>query len=197
MPDATTSPPFPDPALHASAEAGRPAYVSEPRQETLTGYGPAPSHPLPPPWPVLDPDPTGAPTNAMEDMSGSDDLDEGMDIPLRRPEDAVTRPLFAPGQWVSDPDFWETKTHIAMTGRHPVPRPKTVALTPPQRFNPMARWKSLLVLLVVCLLIVFTVFGALEISQLGTQVLGPARHTATPAATHTIVLPTATPHRKK
>ncbi|HLZ22902.1 MAG TPA: hypothetical protein VKQ30_12340 [Ktedonobacterales bacterium] len=195
MPESTASHDMSDHTSQNSAPAPRTALNSGPRQDMPPPHPIASATPMPPPWPSVD----GAP-GAMQPangVDGADEMDVMSDFPPRRPEDKATRPLFAPEQWVSDPDFWETKTHIALTGRHPVPRPKTVALKPPQRFRPAPRWRSMLILLVVCVMIVATVIGTVELGRLGMQVIAPPHHSATPVPTHTIVVPTATPHHKK
>jgi hypothetical protein len=218
MPDTTTSSNPPDSTPQASAPpAALAAVEAMPRQEMppTQHHEMAPGYPLPPPWPQGEYDDAGtAPVNELPEMENrcgvgrtdesskadayaDDDMDVESDFSPRRREDNATRPLFAPEQWVSDPDFWETKTHIALTGRHPVPRPKTLPLKPPQRFHPVPRWRSLLILVLVCGLIAFTVVGVVEIGRLGMQVLGPTHHVATPAPTHTLAVPTATPHHKK
>lgn len=220
MSDTTASHNLPDSGPQANppnTPVARVALDSAPRQETLPPYSaypayppyaPASNLPLPPPWPSMDHDAarmaSAGELPGLSDADGMDGLDAGeMDgdsegaFPPRRPDDRATRPLFAPEQWVSDPDFWESKTHIALTGRHPVPRPKTIALKPPQRFRPAPRWRSALILLLVCLLIASIALGALEMGRLGTQVFGPTHHTATPVPTHTIAVPTATPKHKK
>ncbi|MGH2514903.1 MAG: hypothetical protein ACRDHP_04540 [Ktedonobacterales bacterium] len=215
MLDSTASHNLPDPSPRPSGLTTRVVLDSAPRQEALPMHHELmPDHPLSPPWPPSLDYSGGTATAprempAMEDAGSmdsahngddGDDDDEGEiegDFAPRHPDDRATRPLFAPEQWVSDPDFWESKTHIALTGRRPVPRPKTVALKPPQRFRPAPRWRSMLVLLVVCLLIAFTLVGIVEIARLGTQALAPTHHTATPVPTHTLTVPTATPHHKK
>src|SRR5579872_1741956 len=211
MPDMTASHNLPDPVSQANAPntpVARVALDSAPRQEALPPYAPpyapASNLPLPPPWPSMDRDAARmAPASELPELSDADGVDSWDDadagemdgnsagaFPPRRRDDRATRPLFAPEQWVSDPDFWESKTHIALTGRHPVPRPKTIALKPPQRFRPAPRWRSVLILLLVCLLIAAIAIGALEMGRLGTQVFGPTHHTATPVPTHTIAAPT-------
>jgi hypothetical protein len=215
MPDTTMSSNPPDSTSQASVPpAAFFAVDAMPRQELPPAYHEmAPGYPLPPPWPHGEYAAAGtAPVNempAMENRYGrertddsgetdaGDDMGEESDFSPRRRDDNATRPLFAPEQWVSDPDFWETKTHIALTGRHPVPRPKTLPLKPPQRFRPVPRWRSLLILLLVCGLIAFTAVGVVDIGRLGMQILGPTHHVATPVPTHTLAVPTATPHRKK
>lgn len=204
MPDTTTTPNPSEPISQEGSPAARFTLDSGPREQIWSTHEPAPGAPLPPPWPPspLDSALTRG-TDDTDEMGGADGLDngagDGMEIPLRRPDPAATRPLFAPEQWVSDPDFWESKTHIALTGRHPVPRPRTMPLRPPQRFHQMARWKSILILIFVCLLIAFTAVAVVEISRLGAQVIGPSRHIATPTVVpkHTIAAPTATPRHSK
>lgn len=207
MPDTTASYDASDPASWMGAATTRAALDSAPPRNTLPDSVLASDVPLPPPWPPFSHQGAGGPEpeSALPPMSGSDGMDDGNgddedddnEFAPRNPDDRATRPIFAPEQWVSDPDFWESKTHIALTGRRPVPRPKSLALTPPQRFHPMPRWRSALVLIVVCLLIAFTLIGVVQLARYGSQMLGPAHHTATPAATHTVVAPTATPHKKK
>lgn len=211
MPDATTSHDMPDPAPRASAPPAHVALDSMPRQQTPPAHDGTHGLPLPPPWPAPDPDGTyGPPANGMSVSNGvngmgsadgvdpSEGTDAEQDFAPRNPDDSATRPLFAPEQWVSDPDFWTSKTHIALTGRHPVPRPKTLPLRPPQRFRPLPRWSSMLVLLVVCVLIVLTIIGVVALGHFGMQVINPPHHLATPVPTHTLTAPTATPpHHKK
>lgn len=202
MPDTTTTPNPSEPASQEGSPTARFTFDSGPRQEMWPTRELVPGVPLPPPWPSSPPDPaTTRAANSMDATGGSGDTDDGagerMEIPLRRPDPAATRPLFAPEQWVSDPDFWESKTLIALTGRHPVPRPRTIPLQPPQRFHQMARWKSILILVFVCVLILFSVICVVEIGRLGSQVLGPSPHiTPTAVPAHTIAAPTATPHKK-
>lgn len=222
MPEPPASYNAPDPARWTETPAARAALESAPRRESLPGYALASDAPLPPPWPPVPHDSVSGMASteaeraqvamcgpaegdnpvaveAQDDWDGEDDAGQSYaasDFSPRRAEDRATRPIFAPEQWVSDPDFWESKTHIAMTGRHPVPRPKSVSITPPQRFRPMPRWRSMLVLSLVCLLIAFIAIGGVELARLGTPVHGPTHHTATPAPTHTAVVPTATPTHK-
>jgi hypothetical protein len=216
MPDTMPSQNVPDPISHAlplspvSPAAARVALDSAPRQHALPEHALASGLPLPPPWPSLEHHPGAlAPTNEMPasseagEMDGVDDFGFDDDADMedvfapRDPNDRRTRPLFTPEQWVSDPDFWESKTLIAITGRHPVPRPKMLDIKPPERFHPASRWRSMLILLIVCLLISGALIGVVEIGRFGMQVLGPTHSATPPVPTHTLVVPTATPHHKK
>ncbi|GEM_PF-2493546 len=99
--------------------------------------------------------------------------------------------------WVEEEDFWQTRTHIAMTGRAPVPRPRPLPLKPPQRFRPVERWKSMLVLALVIGLAALACIGVIALGISGMSLLQPGHTaTATPHPTQTVV-PTQTPHKKK
>lgn len=108
---------------------------------------------------------------------------------LHGPDEADAQPSIERDHWVQEPDFWEKETMIAMTGRYPVPRPKTRPLPPPQRFRPVARWKSMLLLSTLVVVTVLTCVGVLELGRLSAQVFGTQ---ATPVVTHT-AQPTVSP----
>ncbi|MGZ3601335.1 MAG: hypothetical protein ACXWQ5_16880, partial [Ktedonobacterales bacterium] len=70
-----------------------------------------------------------------------------------------------------------------------VPRPKTRPLPPPQRFRPVARWKSMLLLGTFVVVTILACAGAIEMGKLSADVFGTQ---ATPAVTHT-AQPTVSP----
>ena len=144
---------------------------------------PVSSMPLPPVWP-MEGDGTVSPSPAT---------DEG-EAPRGADESGV-RPSVEPGRWVQEPDFWEKETMITMTGRHPVPRPKTRPLPPPQRFRPVARWKSMLALGVFVVVTAFACGGSIVLGRLSIELFGPQ---ATPLGTHTpqpTISPTKPAHK--
>jgi hypothetical protein len=104
-------------------------------------------------------------------------------------EPAVTVPLVERDRWVTEPTYWDTQSFVAVSGRHIVPRPTPHAIKPPQRFQPVPRWKSYPALAVVCLAILLSCVGALTAMRAGASFLQPAA-TAVPFATHPA--PTAT-----
>lgn len=183
-----TSNSSPDPARPHQGAASRLAVDSVPRQESAPRDEPPPQTPL-----------SGAPP----EPSASAPAGEIPIIPpfetARRADDNATRPLFGPDRWVSDQEFWETNTFIALSGRHAIPRPKTLPLRPPQRFHPMPRWRSYLLLTVVCLMIIGTLVGLIAISRFGAQVFGLQRPVSSPAPAHTTTPahPTETPKKSK
>lgn len=182
----------PDPSRAADGAATRLAVDSAPRVDSMPQHEPPPHHPLPGAWPAASAAPSvSAPGGEIPIIAPSDSL--------RRTDDNATRPLFGPDRWVSEQDFWETNTFIALSGRRSVPRPKTVPLKPPQRFRPVPRWRSYLLLVVVCLMIFATVAGIIAMSHFSVQAFGPAHPIATPVATHTTTPthPTATPKKHK
>ncbi len=82
-----------------------------------------------------------------------------------------------------------------MTGRHPVPRPKPRPLPAPRRFRPTSRWKSMLTLGVLLVVIVLACVGTVELSKLDINAFVPS---APPIATQTTlpsVSPTAPAHK--
>lgn len=174
-----------------SQEAAMPTMSTAPTMPA----GAAISHPLPPAWP-----------EQPEDVEQTDEVEEqeaetpeGEALPLRRREDNATRPLFERDHWVDDPNFWDTTSFIALTGRHPVPRPKPRTLPPPQRFKPIERWQSYLVLAIVLVAILITVYGVIQIEHYGSNALHQLTPKATPTVTYTPVpSPTAksTPKHK-
>ncbi len=192
MQDSTMSNSASDPARAHEGAATRLAVESAPRQDAMPQHEIPPHAPLPGAWPVSAAEPSAsAPAGEIPIVAP---FESG-----RRADENATRPLFGPDRWVSDQEFWETNTFIALSGRRAIPRPKTMPLRPPQRFHPMPRWRSYLLLLVVCLMIVGTIVGGIAISHFGAQVFGSQPPIATPAPTHTAtpVHPTATPKKHK
>lgn len=182
---------LPDPARAFDGAATRLAVDSAPRQDPMPQHEPPHHQPLPGAWPTA----TGGEPSASA-PAGEIPVIAPFDAP-RRPDDNATRPLFGPDRWVNEQDFWETNTFIALSGRQAVPRPKTVPLKPPQRFRPAPRWRSYLLLAVVCLMIFGAVVGIVAMGRFGSQALGPQHMTATPVVTHnaTPAHPTATPKK--
>lgn len=146
-------------------------------------HTPASGIPLPPAWPIAE-NGAASPSSAAHPAET-----------LRDPDASGVQPRVEPGRWVHEPDFWEKETMIAMTGRYPVPRPKTRSLPPPQRFRPMARWKSMLVLGVLVVVTALACVGSIELGKLSIDAFGP---TTTPTVTQTAqptVSPTRPPHK--
>lgn len=108
----------------------------------------------------------------------------------------VTRPI-VPDEWVNDEDdYWTTQSLIAISGRRAVPRPRARTLEPPQRFQPLRRWQSMAVLIVLSVVILATCIGLLRAVNFANDLVHP--HQAVPTLTvptHTPA-PTAKPHNK-
>lgn len=142
-------------------------------------HPPTSSVPAPPAWPKsLEEDNGAAPPATLRDTDAS-----------------PVQPSVEPGRWVHEPDFWEKETMIAMTGRYPVPRPKTRPLPPPQRFRPMARWKSVLALIALVVVAALACVGSIELGKLSIDVFGTQ---ATPIVTqtaHPTISPTKPAHK--
>ncbi|HEX8036946.1 MAG TPA: hypothetical protein VF510_24020 [Ktedonobacterales bacterium] len=137
-------------------------------------HSPVSSVPLPPAWPI-------------QEMETS--------LPSSAPDASGAHPSVEPGRWVQEPDFWEKETMIAMTGRYPVPRPKTRPLPPPQRFRPVARWKSMLLLGTLVTVTILACVGTIALGKFSIDVFGSQ---ATPTVTRTAqptVSPTKPPHK--
>jgi len=101
----------------------------------------------------------------------------------------VTRPLTA-DDWAREEEFWSTQSHIAISGRLAVPRPRTRPIRPPQRFRPIERWKSIAALVFVAALIALTCAGAMRATGFANNLLHPR---AVPTQPHPS--PTASPAR--
>jgi hypothetical protein len=155
-----------DPSVRVGVEA---VTGADARQRERT---PVSSMPLPPVWP-MEGDASVSPSPAADRAEA-----------LRGSDEAGVQPSVEPGRWVQEPDFWEKETMIAMTGRHPVPRPKTRPLPPPQRFRPMARWKSMLALGVFVVVTALACAGGVALGRLSMESFGPTP-TARPTGTHT------------
>lgn len=151
--------------------------------ETAPGTG-APQHhaavasvPLPPVMPIEE--------NRAPLLSSTTQAAQG----LRDPGRAAAQPSVEPDRWVHETDFWGKETMIAMTGRYPVPRPKTRPLPPPHRFRPVARWKSVFLLGTLVVVTILACAGTIELEKLSTEVFGSQ---ATPVVTQT-AQPTVSP----
>lgn len=194
MLDSSTSNSSPDPARPHQGAASRLAVDSAPRQDALPRHEPPPyAAPLPGAW-------SGASAAAPAASAPAGEIPIIPSSELQRDRDEnATRPLFGPERWVSEREFWETNTFIALSGRHAIPRPKTMPLRPPQRFRPVPRWRSYLLLLVVCLMIGVTLAGIVAIGHLSAQAFGPQHPISTPAPAHTTTPthPTVTPKSHK
>ncbi|MGZ6390493.1 MAG: hypothetical protein ACXWQZ_14685 [Ktedonobacterales bacterium] len=151
-----------NPSIHVSTEPA--SEEDRPPQQ----HSPVSSVPLPPAWP-------------MREM--------GTTLPSSAPDESGTHPSVEPTRWVQEPDFWEKETMIAMTGRYPVPRPKTRPLPPPQRFRPVARWKSMLLLGTLVAVTILACVGTIAMGKLSIDVFGSQ---ATPTVTRT-AQPTVSP----
>ncbi len=113
------------------------------------------------------------------------------------PVEDPTTPLVSREHWVARSELWQSTDLLPSTGRHPLSRPLTKPLARPQRFRPVARWKSIAMLVTVLVASLATCVGAVEVGRLSGSVLNQ-RHTATPAvATHTPTAghATATPRK--
>lgn len=141
----------------------------------------APSVPLPPTRPIEENEAVAAPSAAhATGISGDADA-------------FGARPSVEPGHWVHEPEYWGEETMIAMTGRYLVPRPKTRPLPPPQRFRPMARWKSMLALGALVLVTALACVGTVTLGKLTVEVFG-SKPQATLTVPHT-PQPTVSPTR--
>lgn len=99
-----------------------------------------------------------------------------------------TRPL-TDEDWQREDEFWSTQSHIAVSGRLAVPRPRTYPIQPPQRFHPMSRWVSIAALAFVAMLIVLGCVGAMQASGFANDLLHPR-----PVPTQTHPTPTVSPN---
>ena len=115
--------------------------------------------------------------------------------PVEAREPSVTVPLVDRDRWVTEQEFWKTQSFIAVSGRHAVSRPRPREIAPPQRFQPVRRWKSYPVLAVLCVAIFLSCIGAVQAMRIGTSILQPTP-TAVPTATHPAPTATPTPHKK-
>lgn len=192
MPDSATSNSSSNPEHTQQSATNRLAVDSAPRQDAMPKHQSPARAPLPGAWPASAAEPSvSAPAGEIPIIPRSE---------LQRDrDDNATRPLVGPDRWVSEQEFWETNTFIALSGRHAIPRPRTKPLQPPQRFRPMPRWRSYLLLLVVCLMIGGSLAGVVAIGRLSAQAFGPHHPIATPAPAHTATPahPTATPKKHK
>ena len=193
MPDSAVPNSSSDPGRPQQGATNRLAVDSAPRQDAMPKHQPPAHAPLPGAWPVSAVEPSvSAPAGEIPIIPRSE---------LQRDrDDNATRPLVGPDRWVNEQEFWATNTFIALSGRRAIPRPKTKPLQPPQRFRPMPRWRSYLLLLVVCLMIGGTLVGIVAISRFSAQAFGPRHPISTPApAAHTATPahPTATPKKHK
>lgn len=192
MPDSAVPNSSSDPGRAQQGATNRLAVDSAPRQDAMPQHKPTSPAPLPGAWPASAAEPSvSAPAGEIPIIPRPG--------PQRDRDENATRPLFGPDRWVSEQEFWETNTFIALSGRHAIPRPRTKPLQPPQRFRPMPRWRSYLLLVIVCLMIGGTLVGVVAISRLSTQVFGPQHPISTPAPAHTATPahPTATPKKHK
>lgn len=190
MPDATTQ--F---GADAGGQQRELAATTDPdaaagEEENMSSSDEGSNHPLPPPW--VERVETAAPYAPGESVAAASE--EALP-PVRRREASVTRPLFDHEQ-DGEQEFWDTSSFIAMTGRHPVPRPKARTLPPPQRFKPARPWVSYVVLGIVVVGILISLIGVVLVGHYSTDILRPVT-TPTVQPTPTVTpIPTATPKPK-
>jgi hypothetical protein len=168
------------PPLDAAGEWARqgesPARIaleSDPLRQSLPQTGPTRSRPLP----------------LLPGYLASELAQESAGMPAAAPSEFDIHPQIEPERWVTPDDTWNTSSFKALNGGRMVAR-STRPLPRPQRFRRVPRWRSLLYLLVLLLVIAIVSIGAVEITSLTKEVLGQPPRSTQPTPTHTT---TATP----
>lgn len=121
---------------------------------------------------------------------------------LNKDED---RPTVQSEAWLTQDDYWQRTTYIAVTGRHTAQRPPTRPLPRPNRFRRSSPLRSVIVLALTLALIVLIPIGVMVAQReaatkikIPTNIPGLTQPTVAPThvPTATPAKPTATPKKK-
>ena len=104
----------------------------------------------------------------------------------------------AEDSWLSQEDYWNTSTFIAITGkRRAAPRPDTRPLPRPQRFRPPSRVRSISAFIALIVVLFALIFGSGIVYRDTVALTNKYLHPTAQPTTTPNVSPTATPITKK